>query len=62
MSGPEESAAGGRVAAVPLPVSEEDRVLLTGAPWQGTAWTEMSFSITLALTGVLRGDSARDKS
>lgn len=41
-----------------VPVSEEDSVLLTGALQQETAWTEMSFSITLTLTGVLRGESA----
>lgn len=33
-------------------------VLLTGALQQEMAWTEMSFSITLTLTGVLRGESA----
>lgn len=41
-----------------VPVSEEDSVLLTGALQQEMAWTEMSFSITLTLTGVLRGESA----
>ena len=39
-------------------MSEEENVLLTGAPWQEMAWTEMSFSMTFTLTGVLRGDSA----
>lgn len=43
-------------------MSEEEKVLLTGAPWQEMAWTEMSFSITFTLTGVFRGDSARRKS
>lgn len=54
---------GRRERALPYkPVSEEDSVLLTGALWQETAWTEMSFSITVTLTGILRGDSAREKS
>ena len=43
---------------ISLPVSEEENVLLTGAPWQEMASTEMSFSMTFTLTGVLRGDSA----
>lgn len=46
-----------------LPVSEEENVLLTGAGalWQEIAWTEMSFSMTFTLMGVLTGDSVRTR-
>lgn len=44
-----------------LPVSEEENVLLTGALWHGIAWTEMSFSMTFTLMGVLTGDSVRTR-
>lgn len=47
-----------------LPVSEEENVLLTGALWHGIdgiAWTEMSFSMTFTLIGVLTGDSVRTR-
>lgn len=42
-------------------MSEEENVLLTGALWQEMAWTEMSFSMTFTVTGVLTGDSARTR-
>lgn len=40
-----------------LPVSEDDKVLLTVAPWEWVASTEKSFSIILTLTGVFTGES-----
>lgn len=56
--GAERRAQRGEGSRRALPVSEEDKVLLTGGLWQEMAWTEMSFSITLTLTGVRSGDSA----
>lgn len=40
-----------------LPVSEDEKVLLTGAPWEWRASTVKSFSVTFTLTGVFTGES-----
>lgn len=57
LEGP-RAATRGSTVCLQSPVSEEEKVLLTGAPWRDMAWMEMSFSITFTLTGVFRGDSA----